>query len=92
MRTLRDLTDELDEPDLRTPYARAAREFMATKGYSDIRPIGTVDVTNGCYFYYVLPNDGDRDLLELEVVKAVDDELGREFLCTVSAYRSHVED
>ena len=51
--------------DLRTRHAKVAQEFMATKGYPEIKPLGLIPVEDDeCwYFYYLLP----EGLLELEV-------------------------
>jgi hypothetical protein len=52
--------------DLRTREAKSAQEYMAKKGYEEIRPLGVIQVENDdCwYFYYRLP----EGVLELEVV------------------------
>ena len=53
------------KPDLRTREAKAAQDYMAKKGYPQIRPHGVITLPgeNCWYFYYQLP----EGLLELEV-------------------------
>lgn len=65
------MSDPYLKPDLRTKEAKAAQEYMAHKGYGDLRPTGVIPIEDDdCwYFYYELPNH----LLELEVTP---DELG----------------
>ena len=61
------LADEwnLEKVDLRTREAKAAQDFMAYKGYPNIRPLGQISIEDDeCwYFYYQLP----EGVLELEV-------------------------
>lgn len=53
------------KPDLRTRETKSAQEYMAHKGYPELKPRAVIPVEGDeCwYFYYQLPNH----LLELEV-------------------------
>lgn len=93
MLTLHELRSKLDDPDLRTKRSRAAQRYLATKGYADVRPFGSLEIWADArtfvaeYFYYVLDGEEGISLLELEVCDAVEDELGRDFVCRVTAHR-----
>lgn len=72
---------QLAMADLRTRHAKVAQEFMAAKGYPEIRPLGMQSVEDDeCwYFYYLLP----EGLLELEVYQETD---GRRYHRKVTAF------
>lgn len=71
----------LEMADLRTRHAKVAQEFMAAKGYPQIRPLGmqTIQGDNCWYFYYHLP----EGLLELEIAQEPD---GRRYSRKVTAF------
>lgn len=76
----------MNAPDLSTPQARAAAEFMAYKGYPDIHP-NQVDKVEGrpiWYFYYDLPHG----ILELEVEQ---DRRTGEWSWSATAFTPHEE-
>lgn len=53
--------------DLRTRHAKVVQEYMAGKGYPEIRPLGLIAIENDeCWYYYYLLPEG---LLELEVFR-----------------------
>lgn len=72
---------QLAMADLRTRHAKVAQEFMAAKGYPEIRPLGlqSVEGDECWYFYYHLP----EGLLELEVYLDSD---GRRYHRKVAAF------
>lgn len=86
MLTLDDLRRELSPADPASRLTQEAAWFMTSKGYSQVEPIGVLEVDGGCYFYYEIGRD-HRHLIELEVVRVVDDALGRDYLCTVTLNR-----
>lgn len=73
--------------DLRTRHGKTAQEFMAVKGYPNIRPVGVqaVEEQECWYYYYELP----EGLLELEVYWDPDSE---QFKRRVTAFVMDRED
>jgi hypothetical protein len=75
-----EMTAQMREPvDLRTRDARAAQEFMKTRGY-EVRPVYRITIESlptAWYYYYDLA----EGLLEIEVIEA------EPMLCRVMAFR-----
>lgn len=76
--------------DLRTRHAKVAQEYMAVKGYPDIRPLGIQQVEGDqCWYYYYLLPEG---LLELEVFYDDERQKYQRSVSTFLSNRDHIRD